>query len=211
MKEKLRGMKTSEKLAYIWEYYKLWIIGFLALILLLSSFVKAFLSPTGYWLYGMFVNANVQTAKTAQLKEDVIRDLGFDTKERSVEMTDGFFFDPSKDGGTNNSYFPAFVAVQESGDLDFVTLSKAGIQKLGETHRLMPLDSEGCENVLEKYKDRLVYATDPDSGKEYPFGINLSDSKLVTSYHLYEGDCVLGINALCTHIDAVEQFLKFVM
>ena len=50
------------------------------------------------------------------------------------------------------------------------------------------------------------YSTEP-----VPVGIDLSDSSLVTKYHIYEDDCVLGISAYTQRLDAVEQFLAFVL
>ena len=49
------------------------------------------------------------------------------------------------------------------------------------------------------------------STEEVPVGIDLSDSLLVTKYHIYEDNCVLGIGAYSHNLENVEQFLRFVL
>jgi hypothetical protein len=78
----------------------------------------------------------------------------------------------------------------------------------------MDLNSQECAAIREKYADRLIY-TEPNN-EEYsvepvPVGIDVSDSLLMTKYHIYGGEnCVLGIGAHTEHLDQVENFLDFV-
>ena len=44
-----------------------------------------------------------------------------------------------------------------------------------------------------------------------PVGIDISDSLLVTKYHLYEEDCVLGISAYTQRPESALTFLEFVL
>jgi hypothetical protein len=41
-------------------------------------------------------------------------------------------------------------------------------------------------------------------------GIDISDSILMTRYHLYADGCALGIGAQSSNIDAVEKFLEYI-
>ena len=79
---------------------------------------------------------------------------------------------------------------------------------------LLDLGSEECSAIREKYSDRLVYCTPYDeeySEEQVPVGIDLSDSLLISKYHLYPSDCVLGISAYTGRLESAEMFLDFVL
>lgn len=128
------------------------------------------------------------------------------------------FFDPAAGNVTGNEYYEMFVAHVEAGTLDAVTMEKESLVALGSSGRLIDLHDERCASILEKYGDRLVYCEPYDETyqEEYgealvPVGIDISDSILMTKYHIYPDSCVLGIGAYAQHSDAVELFLDYVL
>ena len=83
-------------------------------------------------------------------------------------------------------------------------------QQADEVVREMNLP-EAAE-IMEKYEDRLIYALPVDteySTEPVPIGIDLSDTVLVTKYHLYTDTCAVGLSANVPHMDAVLKFLAF--
>ena len=214
-KEKLRCLTTPEKIQYILDYYWLWILGTGCAVLLICFIIyRAFFVPKDYWFYGMFVNTAADAGNGSALWRDFTEYAAYDTKEKKVELNASSWFDPSISGGTNNSYYQAFVALAESGDLDVVTLPKEALRALGSSGRLLDLSSEKCEIIFQTYGDRLVCSDPFDedyAGAPVPVGIDLSDSLLVTKYGLYKESCVLGICAWTGRIDSVETFLRFVL
>ena len=212
---KIRDLPPGKKAQYILEYYWLWIIGILAAVIIPAYILwHAAFAVKDYWFYGMFANTRVNSGNGSDLWYDFVDFGEFNTKEKKVEMNSASFFDPSISGGTNNSYFQAYVALTEAGDLDVVTLGREGLEALGRSGRLMDLSTPEAEALREKYEDRFVYSLPNDeeySTEPVPVGIDVSDSLLVTKYHLYEGDCVLGISAYSKRVEAAEMFLDFIL
>ncbi len=214
-KEKLAGMTGRERASYIITYYWIWILGIaVAVSFLFYAVYRANFTVNNNWIYGYFVNTMEPGGKGSALWEDFAEFSGYDLSEGNIEFIARAFFDPTKPGGTNNSYYQAFVAVVEAGALDFVTMGEPGLTVIGSSGRLLDLNDERCDAIREKYEDRLVtcipfdesYSTEP-----VPIGIDVSDSLLVTKYHLYEESCVLGIAAYSKHLEAVETFLEFIL
>ncbi|MDO4619383.1 MAG: hypothetical protein Q4B09_02070, partial [Lachnospiraceae bacterium] len=211
---KLAPMTRKERLEYIAEYYWLLILGVVGGIVLLGYIVyRANFTVKDYWFYAIYANTNAEAGSGSELWSD-FRDYGsYDTKQKKLMMNSASYFDPSITGGTNNSYFQSFVALVESGDLDIITMGRAGIEALGTSGRLMDLSSEDGKEIGEKYADRLVYALPYDteySETEIPIGIDVSDSLLVNKYGLYEEDCVLAVSAYTKRPEEVKQFLAFI-
>ena len=103
---------------------------------------------------------------------------------------------------------------RSTGTLDLIAMEKDDLQKLGERGRLLDLSRPEASEIMAKYKDRLIYAVPLDeeySTEPVPIGIDLSDSVLVSKYHIYSDSCAVGVSANCPHMDAVLKFLAFVL
>ncbi len=204
-----------QKIGYILGYYWLWILGILCGVLLIGYMIcRANFAVKDYWFYGMFANTMEDGGNGSPLWRDFVAYAGFDADEKKVEMNAASYFDPSISGGTNNSYYQAFVALVESGDLDVVVMGRDSLEAVGRSGRLLDLEDERCASLLEVYRDRLVYCEPYDeeySTRPVPVGIDISDSLLAEKYHLYSGDCVLGISAYSNRMESVRLFLEFVL
>lgn len=214
-KEKLRGMTRKQKLKYIMDYYWLWIIGIVSAVVIIGYVVyRANFAIKDYWFYGMYANTSENGGNRSDLWYDFVDYAGYDTHVKNVEMNSASWFDPSIPGGTNNSYYQAFVALCESGTLDVLVMGEEGLKGVGSSGRLLDLSDDRIREQIRQYEDRLVYCIPYDeeySADPVPVGIDISDSLLVTKYHLYEEDCVLGISAYTQRPESALLFLEFVL
>lgn len=213
--EKISKLTGKQKAVYILEYYWLWILGILLGISFLVFVVyRAAFSIKENWFFAVYANTREEVGNGSELWREYVNFTGYDTREKNVEFQANCYFDPTVSGGTNNSYYQSFVAYVESETLDVVTMEKDALTEVGKTGRLLDLRDERCAAVFEKYQDRLVYCIPYDedySTEEVPVGIDLSDSILMTKYHIYDDSCVMGIGAYSQHMDAVEKFLEYVL
>ncbi len=214
-RKKLEGKTLPQKAGYIIGYYWLWMTGAaVAVSLLVFAVYRANFTVKDYWIYGIMANASLTGSGPNEIQRDFTLYGGYNLREKNVLFNTASWFDPTKPGGTNNSYYQAYVAVTEAGDLDFLTMEEDGLAAVGSSGRLLDLNSEKCGRIRELYADRFVYCVPYDteySEDPVPVGIDISDSRLVTDYHLYEDSCVLGIAAYTGNLEAVEQFLEFVL
>ncbi len=213
-KEKIADKDTRGKIDYIWRYYKLWITGFLcAAAFLIYLFVHFLFTPQENWFYGVFANTYADVGEHSALWDGFVEYAELDVKKKNVVFNHSCYFDPASK--KYNQYYSAFVAYVDSGTMDIVTMETEDLKILGERGRLMDLsNTELAGSLAEKYADRLIYALPDD--KEYstepiPIGIDLSDTMLVTEYHIYEDSCALGVSSLAPHLDQIEAFLEYVL
>ena len=213
-REKLQGKTAKQKLGYIWDYYSLWIIGIVCLICF-GSFVihEARTALKDHWFYITITNTREDVGTNSDLWRGYVDYTGYDVTEKMVEFNDEIYFDYSNHRAAGNKYYEVFVATVDSGVLDAVTMEPDELSALGESGRLMDLQDERCASIYAKYKDRLIYSIPYDteySTDPVPVGIDISDSILMTRYHLYADGCALGIGAQSSNIDAVEKFLEYI-
>ena len=203
---------TSKKIGYIWEYYKLWIIGIVFAIWFVTFAVRQYTANLrDYWCFMVFANTYADAGDHSDLWEDYTEYTGFDLTEKAVRFEANSYFDYQK-GVTGNSYFEAFVAYADSGTLDAIAMGRDCLTALGKTGRLMDRSSDACSSIRAKYGDRFLYTVPLDeeySAGEVPVCIDISDSRLVSEYRIYSEPCALGIGALSENVEAVELFLDF--
>jgi len=214
-KEKLKGRPWKEKLQYIWEYYHLWIIGIGFAVFMIIYLIWHFTTGIGEnWISVAFPNAMTDMGNGSPFWEEYVEASGYDIREKNVDFNSSLYFDPTTLSGTANNYYQAFVAMIEAGTLDAVTLPRPQMEALGQSGRLLDLSSDETAGLFRKYEDRLVYSLPIDeeySTEPVPVGIDVSDSILMTQYHIYDDSCVLGISEYSSHIDAVEEFLSWIL
>ncbi len=202
------------KLEYIWEYYSLWIIGIAAAIIFIIFCInRFFFTVKENWVYIMFNNTYAEVGNGSDLWEGYVEYTGYDTSEKNVEFNNASYFDYQQNV-TGNSYFESFVAYTEAGTLDAITMEADALTALGESGRLMDLNSEECESIREKYGDRFLYCEPYDteySTEPVAVGIDISDSILMTEYNIYTDSCALGIGSYSGNIEAVEAFLDYIL
>lgn len=213
-KRKLGALPDRKgKLEYIWQYYKLWIIGIIcALWFLIFVVVQLTTAITDYWVFIAFTNTYADVGVDSELWKGYVDYTGFNLKEKNVAFDDSSYFDYALDHGFGNTYYEAFVTYTDGGVLDAVTMEVASMEALGSTGRLMDLSREECASILEKYGDKFIYSIPNDteySIEPVPVGIDISDSALMTKYHIYADTCALGIGAQSQRLAAVEQFLDY--
>lgn len=215
-KEKLKRLPFKEKIRYIWTYFWIPIVAIL-FVLIFGTFLIVRISTNipDNWLMVTFANTTAQAGTGSQLWEDFTEHTGYDLKQKKVEFNAESYFDYLKDQAKGNAYYNAFVTLADVGELDAITMESASLAALGQSGRLFDLNDERCADLKVKYADRFVYYTPTDeNGKELdpiPVGIDISDSLLVTKYHLYVDSCALGVGAHSENIKEVGDFLSFVL
>lgn len=215
-KEKLKRLPFKEKIRYIWTYFWIPIVAIL-FVLIFGTFLIVRISTNipDNWLMVTFANTTAQAGTGSQLWEDFTEHTGYDLKQKKVEFNAESYFDYLKDQAKGNAYYNAFVTLTDVGELDAITMESASLAALGQSGRLFDLNDEKCADLKAKYADRFVYYTPTDeNGKELdpiPVGIDISDSLLVTKYHLYVDSCALGVGAHSENIKEVGDFLSFVL
>lgn len=216
-REKISYLDAKGKLAYILHYYWLWILGIGGGIFMLFYILfHAFFTVKDYWFYGIYANTMTDAGNGSSLWRDFVVYAGYNPKVKKVEMNARTYFDPSVQGGTNNSYYQMFVAVTEAKDLDVLVMGTKGLQAVGSSGRLLDLNDEKAASVLEKYEDRIIWCdpyNEEYSTEPVPVGIDISDSLLVTKYHLYDEseEIALGLGAYTQRPESAEKFLEFIL
>lgn len=214
-KKKIQDIQgLQEKLLYIWDYYKLWIIGIAAAALVaVYLLTRLHAARADYDFYLMLANTMEDVGTGSSLWKGYLEHADLDPAQSHVVFNNQIYFDFLLNT-TGNTYFDSFIVFAETGSLDGITMQKDSLVALGQTGRLMDLNSDEAASLKERYEERFLYfETEDEDGNlvSYPVGIDISDSILMTDYHLYADSCALGLGYQSQHIEAVMQFLDYIL
>ena len=211
-RKKLRGYSLRDKLKYIWQYYRLWIIG----IAFVAGFAfyalwTYFTVPGDIHFYGIFSNTYAQLGKGSAFYDGFVKAAGYDLSTGVVEIDCANYCKPSG-RVIGNDYYEKLISMIDGGVDDVWIAQAEDVIAIGEAGRLLDLNSELAAPLREKYADRFVYCTPLDesySDQPVPVGIDLSGTALVGEYRAYSEGAVLGVSAHTRRFDQVPVFLEY--
>lgn len=214
-KQKIKDIEgLPAKLEYIWDYYKLWIIGIAAFIVVgIYLLTRLNAARSDYDFYLILANTMENVGTDSSLCRGFRESASFETENPNVVFNNQIYFDFTLNT-TGNTYFNTFIVFAEAGTLDAITMETESLVALGQTGRLMDLNDEAAAAIKEKYEDRfLYYETVDEQGNavSYPIGIDVSDSILMTQYHVYGRSCALGLGYRSENTGATLQFLDYIL
>ena len=210
-REKLAEYSLYDRLRYVWQYYKLWIIGIAFAVSFCTYVIWTYVSVPGeIHFYGIFSNTYAPLGQGSTFYRQFVDYAGYDLSEGIVELDASNYCKPSG-RVTGNTYYEKLISMLD-GKVDDVWVAEAeDVIAVGETGRLMDLGSE-MRPGMQKYADRFVYCTplrETYSTEPVPIGIDLSGTVLTGEYSAYPNGAVLGVNAYTERLDQVYVFLEF--
>ncbi len=211
-REKLKGYSLKEKLIYIWQYYRLWIVGLGFLLGFTVYALYIYITVPGeIYFYGILSNTYARLDKGSDFYEGFVRAAGYDLTQGEVELDCANYCKPSE-RVIGNTYYEKLISMLDGGVDDIWIAGPEDVAAIGATGRLMDLNSEQAGALRARYGDRFVYCTPLREGysdEPVPVGIDLSGTALVGEYRPWPGGAALGVNAATKRFDQVMVFLDY--
>ena len=210
-REKLKGYPLPFKLKYLWQYYKLWIIGIAFVVSFTTYALYNYLTvPGDIHFYGILSNTYAPLGPGSEFYKGFVEAAGYDLKTGVVEIDCANYCKPSGTLAAGNTYYEKLISMLDAGVDDVWVAEAEDVVALGETGRLLDLNTDAA--IRKKYSDRFVYCTPLQEGysdQPVPIGIDLSDTALVGEYRAYPNGAVLGVSAQTKRADQALVFLDY--
>lgn len=190
--KKMKDMSLKGKIAYIWEYYKIPIIGTIAGILFLFVFIRDWVNNNKpVYLHALFINSNFIYEDTSTIEVDYIAREGVDLEENNLYIDFSMqMLDDGYDQLTLGNQ-QKIMALYSSGELDSV-LGPADVIKTyaaadtyADLTALLPdevkqtladkgyeyyyYSSEGITRAIGIYMDRCEYLNMQGTEGTFPY------------------------------------------
>ena len=220
-KANLREMDFKGKLDHIWEYYKLFIIGFIVIIIILGSLINTwFINPPPKtvlyiaWSAGFAFDEQLSEL-TGSLKERVIDE----TRNETVVVSQLYLAeDEPSMMMANTNRLAAMVA---AGEIDLFVLDFELLDEFTGNGIIAPMESilekikETYPHVYDKIVDKSIhmqYESDEGNTVDRIMGISIKECPLFSEIGFFEQDLYLSVSVTSQNfvnvINAVALFFE---
>lgn len=212
--KEIKGIKA--KASYIWDYYKIPIVGTIIGIIAVISLVRS-IRANNYntSLYVCYVNCiSMDLKDNTKILDSMLTDwLGIDGNDNRVDVDGYYQIDPdtySEETYTSSQKLNVLIVARNSdcylGD-DIFTKAWADAGYLLDLEEALPSE------LLEKVRDRLVYYTDGETGEERAVGVDLSDLPFITDVLVFGStkQPIFSIVTNAPHLDNCITMLEHII
>ncbi len=237
-REAIKHAPLKVKAAYVWDYYKWYIIVGILVIVGLVSYIHSLVTRKDVLLNGILLNVYQTEADSNGLAEGFYELQNIDTKEEEINLNSSLFY--SKDSTQSYQTLQVLMTWVSAEQIDFISCSdvetmtdlayRGYFADLSET--LNPVDYEKYKDLFY-YMDEDVYnkrreaadtgndieaiqIPDPTKPEEMktpiPVSIRVTDSALMRkAYGAHDEELVFGISSNAPNMDMTLKFLDYIM
>lgn len=210
-KKKLSEMKGSDKVKYIWSYYRVQIILFIVAVLGLSYLTYSLITRKDATIMGIVINDSSINSEAYCNKLGEY--LGLDNKHKTELLTDINLLYNSGSGnanGMNNGNYAGTTQILcyvTAGELDYTFTDINGLKYMDQQELALKLDEFLPDYIYAAFKDRMY--TVKDGSLEGPRAIDMTGTRLAKCLDLKASPVYLCFQNRSNHKAEMDAFLKF--
>lgn len=189
-------MSPKERIVYIWDYYKFHIIGTIAALILLISFISSIGEKKEVALNMTIIGQGVNTEGVVQLQEQLTNELVIDKADEEV-FIETLSYDKSSQDPVSRAGLQKMTAQITTGSIDLLIVDKELFEEISSQQNslLAVNDFKGINKVLTSNED--VY------------GISTSDINLLAPLKLDENK-VLCVPSNTKNLKQINEFFSII-
>ena len=209
-RKKIKEMSLKERFEYIWEYYKIHIVGTIIFLLFASSLFNSIYQNVKYEdiLSLAIVNNSLLEEKQDYMSNGFAEYYNLDEEKETLLFDDGFHIDLDKPNESTYASTQKFAAMVAAKSIDAAISDLTFFENYSDEGTFYDLSTLLPEDIYTQIEDSLYYAKD-EQGNEKPFGLNLSSTHLVEGAGLYINPPILSIVINSQHPDVAIEFIKY--
>jgi hypothetical protein len=217
---KLKEMTFKKKVEYIWEYYKLHIIGLIIILGIIGSLMNTwFFNPNPdsalfvAWSSGFTLHEQLDDLK------DVLEERIVDENVNEEVVVSMFVGANSDDASMMMAYTQRLMAMVAAGAIDVFIIDAQQMEMYSNSGILRPMEdmlarvhsiNPAVYELIEENKVSLRYEPEEGVFLENIMGISIIGSPLLSRLEFFEQELYFGISASARNIDnAIEALIMF--
>ena len=202
-----KSMRKKEKAEYIWDYYRLHIIGALAAILIIGSLVYSQVTKIDYVFNLTMIGNEIDESKITDLEKQISSLVIKEGEKRKQAIVDIMPSDGSNNvSGLSSQYMQKFIAETSAGEIDVVVLDKSMLETLAKHDEFSRLDNI-AQLDLAAIKDEKIEAYGRDNNKAV-YAVNAESIKILKDMGFDTRNKVIAIMNSSKQKDKAALVLK---
>jgi hypothetical protein len=203
--EILAPMSFSEKVRYLWQYYRLHFFVTIAILLIAGTTINSIADRKDIVLNVVLMGAMVDTEKVGELDDQLDIELLSEEEVKSSDVS--FRFIKFKSGSLDQESsigMQKMAAEITSKSIDVLIVSKVLFDQFSNDGQVLPLEELDGFDMKRFEEDQLLKSSE---GKI--IGISISNMKMFDEV-VYDEDLIMCIPANVQNLDRTSQFFEIV-
>ncbi|MCJ7841727.1 hypothetical protein MUB24_12630 [Lederbergia sp. NSJ-179] len=207
LREILSEMSTKEKMNYIWEYYKYFIIGFIVLVIFIVYTVYSIANKKEDILNIVLITDYASPEQVEQVKENLYHNFLTDEERDTSNIIIQTLRLKSEDMQAGVE-MQKLAAQLSAGDIDFFIADQDFFEQMNQEGQLLSFQElEGIDD-LPFQKEQLFYADDND---QKVTGVNISSNPVFQDLIQKEEEKILFIPINVKNKEVISRFVQFLI
>jgi len=211
-KAKMKGMTFKEKAAYIWEYYKIPIIGAVVFLAIVGSIVNSvWIHPAKkpyleICYYAGYVDNDVLAAACGKLENALMTPEEMQT----MAINGSIFMTGSTDPQMDMAYQQKFAAMISTQELDLLVINASDLDMWAKQGILAPIKDSLSAGLAQKVSGDLLEAAN-DTGEKADYAVKIDGNKFFKDNGLPEQGMCLGVIVNTKRADNVKRAVEYIL
>ncbi len=170
-RESIKNQPLKKKIDYFWTYYKWWVIGGVAAVIILVSLIVTIAKNKKDLVYVAMVDIieNPKGNVEQTITDPFLTEKGYNTRKYTLNFNTDFLFTASASGEKNSAGSPSYANTKgftgreslaiyiAAGDVDAICGSDNWFNNYAYNDFFIPLEQYMTPEEMEKYSDSIYY------------------------------------------------------
>lgn len=205
-----KDLSFKDKISYIWDYFKWWIIGFGAIVITLIITVPGIVENSkDVQLYALFINSNIKGQEYTTIMDDYVEAADIDMDNKRITLDTSLYIDRETSttaGMQNNQKLTALFA---SKTVDVILSDEKNFEFCCSQGAYMDLKELLPADLYEKYSENIVMAENPHTGEMTAYGIRLADNDILITNNAFNFNPIISVCTTTEKKDNAIAFIKY--
>ena len=155
--QKTKDMSLKGKWTYFWDYYKIPTFAAIAVVALIITIVRQYVTHKDYAFYAALINTEITYVQDNTWSEEFAEYAGIDTNQYEAYIDTSYELAPNDISQYTIAGTQKLLALIYSGTIDVIVADTATFEGYAGNEIFTDLTTLLPEDLLEKYKDCLYY------------------------------------------------------
>lgn len=206
-KQKLKDMSNREKLAYLWEYYRIHALATVAAIALISYLIYEFVTPDiETQFYAAIIDSMISEEVWGEYKTKFEEYLELNPETEEVQLNSSFYLGNGGEYAMNMQQ--VLTTRVAAGEIDVFIAPESSFKDYAYYGYLDKLTDRLPTDLYTSLAEYIYQSGTEENPDQSVYGIYLTDTKLFSENAGNTEPYILGIVANSNHKDNAVEFLR---
>lgn len=201
----------NSRIHFLWDYYKIPILAFISLIVIVLIVTIGNLGRKGTAMHVVLLNSDSSlTECDSTIFDKVLEEGTIDLKNRKTDINDKLSIGRGNDEAADIETLQVLSALFMVSDLDLYVADPYYFDYFSSNGALCDLSTLIDKDILERHAEDLHYIED-GNGNTVLAGIVLHKGSLIHQAGYYHDDVILGMAANAGNADVAIEFIRLLL